>query len=106
MRIERKQVPIDNVEPGSALADEVRDATGNVLLPSGALLTEANLTSLRRRGVEQLWLALPVRLDDAAREAAAQQIEARIAYLFRNCSGSSAADDLKLRLLSYRRSQL
>lgn len=106
MRIERKQVPIDEVAPGSALADEVRDASGNILLPGGALLTEANLAGLRRRGVESLWLALPVQLDDAAREAEVRRIEARIAHLFRDCGGSAAADDLKQRVLSYRRSQL
>ncbi|MBI2308608.1 MAG: hypothetical protein HYU78_15070 [Rhodocyclales bacterium] len=106
MRIERKQVPIDDVAPGSTLADEVCDASGHVLLPGGALITEAALASLRRRGVDQLWLAVPVRLDDAAQEAEVQRIEARLAYLFRDCGGNTAADDLKLRLLSYRRSQL
>lgn len=106
MRSERREMALDEVSPGMTLADDVRDAGGSVLLPGGTLLTEAHLASLRRRGVERLALAVPVRLDDAAREAELQRIESRLAHLFRGCAGNAAAADLRQRLLDYRRSRL
>ena len=45
---------IDEVLPGSELADNLADSTGRVLLRRGTLLTESALDALRRRGVETL----------------------------------------------------
>ena len=107
---------IDDVAAGAVLAEALRDSGGAVLLPAGAVLTEAALKALRRRGVTTLGV-LGVRASDpadSADSAAASLAErerqcARLARLFRNSgagdtSGASGASGILLaRLLHYRR---
>jgi hypothetical protein len=49
-----KQVPIDAAQPGMTLSDDLLDATGNILLRRGLVLTEATLNALRRHDIETL----------------------------------------------------
>lgn len=44
-------IALDQAEAGMVLADDLLDSHGAVLLPQGAILTDATLASLRRRGV-------------------------------------------------------
>ncbi|NHZ61614.1 hypothetical protein [Massilia genomosp. 1] len=106
-------IGIDDASEGMVLACDLRDAGGAVLLPAGATLSAAALTSLRRRGIEQLQVVGSMNAADAALDAAALQAErerqcARLAHLFRRClngaaSGGASAVLLE-RLLAYRRS--
>ncbi len=77
-----QHLPLAEVRPGMVLSDVLLDQRGQVLLPQGAVLTEAIIALLPRHGVE----TLPVRSDDAGAAAAPDQaaIEARLGRLFRN----------------------
>jgi len=107
---------IDAVAAGAVLADALRDSGGAVLLPAGAVLTDAALKALRRRGVTTLGVLNILASDpaDNADSTAASLAErerqcTRLARLFRNSdtsntSGASGASGILLaRLLHYRR---
>lgn len=90
-----RKVDIDDAQPDMTLAEPILDARGDVLLPSGSVLTESTLAGLHRRGIDCV-----VIVDDsvseeelaAERERVRLQIE-RIDRLFRKCgtSGNAAA---------------
>ncbi|MES2150190.1 MAG: hypothetical protein V4508_10385 [Pseudomonadota bacterium] len=99
-----RTIAIEAAGAGMRLACELADGGGIVLLPAGALLTEANLAALRRRGVT----VLQVRTGEAAPEAApddAARARLRLAHLFRASAGVGAGDALLARLLHYRSGQ-
>lgn len=106
MRMEKKLTEIDAVLPGAVLAEDVVDGAGSVLLPGGSILSDTSLAGLHRRGIAQLCLSVPVSLDEAEMAAAVARTESRLDHLFRDAGESEAASDMKLRLLSYRRSRL
>ena len=87
-----KQLDLDDAAAGMVLAAEVLDHQGSVLLPAGAALTEALLTSMRRRGIDQVQV-----VDDAVPEqelaAERERVGQRLAHLFRR-PGPAAADAL------------
>lgn len=87
-----RQLDLDDAEAGMFLAADVLDHQGSVLLPAGAALTDALLTSMRRRGIDSVRV-----VDDAVStqelEAERERIAARLARLFRR-PGQSAADAL------------
>lgn len=94
MRMERKELPLDEVEAGMVLADELRDPRGTVLLPKGASLTDSVLTSLGRRGIETLpVLVAPTLTDDEEVARRADQMQ-RLERIF-----ALAGDDLPVREL-------
>ncbi len=94
-------IDIDDAEPGMTLADVLKDAGGGTLLPSGAELTESMLTSLRRRGIEQVAV-----VDDKVSEeelaAERERAEQRLAQLFRKCADRNASIALRESILHYR----
>ena len=76
------QLALADVRPGMVLSDVLLDVQGQVLLPQGAVLTEAMLALMPRHGIEML----PVEAGEASPEETAatrQHHEARIAHLFR-----------------------
>jgi hypothetical protein len=76
-----KLTELARARPGMALSDDLLDRQGQVLLPKGAVLTDATLASLARHGVDVLPLV------DAAGETPgpdAAAVQARLDYLFRN----------------------
>ncbi|HEU4375139.1 MAG TPA: hypothetical protein VFS02_16710 [Telluria sp.] len=85
-----KQLDLDDAEAGMILSVEVLDHQGSVLLPAGAALTDALLTSMRRRGIDSVQV-----VDDTVSphelEAERERVAARLAQLFRR-PGASAAD--------------
>ena len=101
-----QRIELDQARAGMVLAGDLRDANGSVLLPDGATLTEANLTSLRRRGVEACSV-LPAdadaAFDDPAARAArlAQQLR-RLERLFRRSAAEEATPQLLRLLTTYR----
>jgi hypothetical protein len=100
-----KQLDLDAAEAGMVLAAEVLDHQGSVLLPAGAALTDALLTSMRRRGIDSVRVA-----DDAVStqelEAERERIAARLARLFRRPDQSAAATILQSALGAYRMESL
>lgn len=104
MRTRNVTLDLDNVPPGSLLAEAVSDAHGMPLLPAGASVTESHLQGLRRRGIEYLCVAVPVMEDATERATALAHIEKRIDHLFRHVADSPVARDIKQRVLDFRRS--
>ena len=100
-------LPIDDIAAGMVLAEALRDPGGAVLLPAGAVLTDAALKALRRRGVGALGVLAPEPADSgAARSAERERQCARLARLFRHSAASgsnSAGATLLALLLHYRR---
>ena len=79
-----KQVELDDAVAGMVLADDVLDGQGGVLLPQKTALTDALLTSLRRRGIDTVYVVN----DDISEEelnAERQRVQRRLARLFRKC---------------------
>ena len=95
-------IPLEQASAGMVLAADLCDG-GKVLLPAGATLSEASLTSLRRRGIE----TLEVLGEEAAEDAAAAEAErarryARLTRLFRASAEQGATGQLLARLQLYR----
>ena len=91
------QLPLAEVRPGMVLSDVLLDVQGQVLLPQGAVLTEAMLALMPRHGIEML----PVEVGAASPEeeqATRSHHEARIAHLFRK-TDRDAGDDWATSLL-------
>lgn len=85
-----KQFPLAAALPGMVLADDLRDAWGNILLPQGAKLTEATLTSLRRYSIE----ALPILSEELSADEEAAEMERhqqRLMILFRKNTSDKAS---------------
>lgn len=99
MKQERRELPLDEVEAGMVLADDVCDARGAVLLPKGASLTDAVLTGLGRRGVETLPVLVAPTLTDDELAARREQQARRLDHLFRLAGNDRPARELK-RLIS------
>lgn len=101
MRQERKDLPLDMVEVGMVLADEVRDARGTVLLPKGASVSEAVLTGLGRRGIETLpVLVTPALSDDEVAERRLL-VARRLDRLFRLAGDDRSVRELKRQVEIY-----
>ncbi|MEC5163672.1 hypothetical protein ACFDR9_003423 [Janthinobacterium sp. CG_23.3] len=106
MSAQAQRIELDAARAGMVLAGDLRDANGSVLLPDGATLTEANLASLRRRGVDACSV-LPADAGDAAEDAAAraarvaQQLR-RLERLFRRSAAEEATPRLLQLLTTYR----
>lgn len=100
---------LDQAAAGMVLADDLRDAGGALLLPAGAVLSEAALAGLRRRGVAgcRVETAHPANAAEPAAETEhaapgsprQERAQARLRHLFRHSAGAGGAATL-LRLLS------
>jgi hypothetical protein len=85
------QLTLAEVRPGMVLSDVLLDVQGHVLLPQGAVLTEAMLALMPRHGIA----VLPIVKDEVSPEQAAATLdhhEARIAHLFRKNDADSDSD--------------
>lgn len=97
-------IELGQARAGMVLAGDLKDANGGVLLPDGATLSDANLNSLRRRGIEHCNVVLEA--DDAVEDPAARGLRLerqrlRLALLFR-ASGDDAGALLLQLLTTYR----
>jgi len=85
------QLALADVRPGMVLSDVLLDLQGQVLLPQGAVLTEAMLALMPRHGIDML----PVLAEQESPEQAAAtraHHEARIAHLFRKTDADAGND--------------
>lgn len=76
-------LPIDQIQAGMHLADDVRDAGGHVLVPRGTEISESLLASLQRREIPELSVEFVVTENPAAREARRQLLSAQLDQRFR-----------------------
>lgn len=95
MSIPNKITAIDDALAGMVLAEPVLDG-GAVLLPAGATLSDATLSSLRRRGIDTLTIVSPGQAaDDASLVMSPEQVALRIESLFRVSGGAGATNLLR-----------
>jgi hypothetical protein len=98
-------IELDDAVAGMILCLDVLDHQGGVLLPKGAPLTDALLTSLRRRGIDTVQvLNQGVTEQQLAQER--ERIQARLAHLFRKCADQPIAAVVLRQLTDYRLQEL
>jgi len=96
-----KQLDLDDATVGLVLSEAVLDAHGGVLLPSATTLTDSMLTSLRRRGVETVFVVNDD-ISAADLEAERARVQQRLAIVFRRCNTDRACRALLQRIIEYR----
>lgn len=102
MNTSSANITIDNAAEGMVLASDLLDG-GAVLLPAGATLSASSLSSLRRRGIEQLQVEVAqAPPDQAALQAERERRCQRLARLFRKCADIGSSARLLERLQTYR----
>lgn len=87
-----QHLPVEQVEAGMILSDELLDAHGHVLLPQGTVLTESMLALMPRHGIATLPIAAAEQPSAAEQAADREQQLARIAHLFRQNDPDSDSD--------------
>lgn len=97
-----KILPLDQVLPGAVLGDNVEDDGGRVLLRVGAILTEASIETLRRRGVEALVIEVATEHRPEHRAVLRLHLESRLQQAFRHAGDSEAQRQLWQALLEYK----
>lgn len=100
IRIE--QTALEDIEPGARLAAAVCDATGKVLLAEGAELTQSLISSLLKRGVSHVPVAVETSCSPEELTAQKEQIERRVDWLFRNSVSDPLMGRLREAVLEYR----
>lgn len=99
----RRRISIDEGQEGMTLADNLVDASGNVLLPAGATLNESTLTSLRRRGIDTISIEFQLpSLSPEEREAQRMRFAQRLDALFRRCGTQGALGVVQQYVKRYR----
>lgn len=96
MRIEYS--PLGELAAGQAVAAEVRDAHGNLLIGAGTVLTEHLLAQLAKRGIQ----SLPVSIAHEPNAEVCAAIEAELARRFSNVRGQQLMNRLFDTVLHYR----
>lgn len=96
-----KQLDLDDVVAGMTLSEVLLDSHGDVLLPSGTVLTETTLSSLRRRGIDKL-LVLSEDISEADLAAERERLQQRLDMLFRKCGKDGASGQLLQYVIEYR----
>lgn len=97
-----KTVPLEHVLPGAMLGDNVEDDSGRVLLRVGAILTEAAIETLRRRGVGSLVIEVAGDYRPEHRAVLRLHLESRLQQAFRHAGDSEAQRQLWQALLEYK----
>lgn len=97
-----QEVDINDVHAGAVLAADVVDGDGRVLMSAGAALSDAALTSLRRREIVSVTVELVEELDAAALAARRVRLENQLARLFRHAGEDTETRALQQAVLAYR----
>lgn len=96
-----KQLDLDDALTGMALSEAITDAQGDVLLPAATILTDAMLTSLRRRGIDTIYV-VNEDISEADLQAERECQQQRLSVLFRKCNASRASNILLQYISEYR----
>jgi hypothetical protein len=95
-------LPLAEVQAGMTVHQAIADAGGRVLMPAGAVLTDANLTGLARRDVAEICVEYEVTEDPAVREAYRATLATRLDHLFRQVGSAPEARLIYQAVLAYR----
>lgn len=102
MKLRLKRVMLDCAEPGMQLAAAVCNRRGDVLLQPGCVLSEADLSGLRKRGIGHVVVqAEDARSEDELADERARVMD-RLSLLFRNAGGDEQLASLHRLVLEYR----
>ncbi|MBV8665397.1 MAG: hypothetical protein JO269_02835 [Burkholderiaceae bacterium] len=101
MNASQLQLDLDEAETGMKLAAAILDSHGGTLLPAGVELTDAMLTSLRRRGVDMISV-VNERVSEADLAAERERVQQSLTRLFRRCGERGASSALRQSILRYR----
>lgn len=96
-----KQLDLDDAVAGMVLSEDVLDGQGGVLLPRETALTDALLTSLRRRGIDTVHVVNEDISEEELR-AERERVQQRLARLFRKCQSDRIGDILRQQVTEYR----
>jgi hypothetical protein len=101
MNIGSQKMDLDEAIAGMVLSREVQDGRGGVLLPSKTALTDALLTSLRRRGIATVCVVQDALSQDEL-NAAHERVQQRLISLFRKCGSDRIGATLLQQITVYR----
>jgi hypothetical protein len=96
-----KEIDLDEAVAGTVLSREVLDGRGGVLLPQGTALTETLLNSLRRRGIDRVFVVNEA-ISEHVLRAERERVQQRLATLFRKARGEQAAEILLATITQHR----
>jgi hypothetical protein len=86
------EITLAQASPGMILSDDLLDEHGHILLPAGAVLTQASIAGLLRREID----SVPIEGEEIEDDAAAiERHRTRLAQLFRH----HREDDLATEIL-------
>lgn len=88
--------------PGMCLSEAVLDDSGRVLVPEAAVLTEALIHSLLRRGVAELCVDQAAEEDPVEREIRRARISSSVAACFRRAGDGVGSKALHEAILAFR----
>ncbi len=95
------RLDLDDAVAGMTLAHALHDAQGGVLLPQDTVLTEQMLTSLRRRGIDEISVVND-NISEAELAAERERLRQRLEVLFRKCGDRGASKLLLQSVMQYR----
>jgi len=102
MTEQSREVDLGQASAGMELACDLVDARGTVLLQQGSVLSDSLLAALARRGVARLRvLGAPDGARDDGGDTAREQVDTRLAHLFRH-GAEGALAELRTQLHRYR----
>lgn len=93
---------IDEIQAGAITADTVVDAGGRVLVPAGVELSEAMLSGLKRREIEELAVLVEVAESSAEADAYRSRVRSQLEHLFRQAGSEPETLALFDTVLAYR----
>ena len=99
------EIDLDDAMPGMTLSDDIPDGHGGMLLPRGSIVTEANLVSLRRRGIDRIFIVSD-QISAADLAAERDRLRQRLEHLFRKCRNQGASESLLKSVTQYRIGEL
>lgn len=95
-----KMISLEGARPGMQVAADVCDANGCMLLAAGAVLSEAALAALERRGVTKVAVVIELNPEERAQQIA--EIDQRIDVLFRHAGDDPLLGRLREIVREYR----
>lgn len=98
----KTRIALQSATPGLRLSDAIVDDAGRVLVPDGAILTDALLHSLQRRGVVELAVDLVDDEDPAVLEARRISVERAVAVHFRQAGEGIGTRALREAIRAFR----
>jgi hypothetical protein len=96
-----KVMPLASVSAGTELGGDLLDGSGRRLLPAGAILTDASIRLLAKRGIESVQVLVTVQLDPARQASLRAEIEDRLEQRFRNIGAEPVMQTLREVLMAH-----